>query len=82
MTVIQLHPKRPYRSLTEVEQEQILAMRADEVPVREIARTIGRPVMTVSAFCKRAGVSPTTRGGSYLSRRELLMARELGLPTC
>lgn len=71
-----------YRYLTTEEQLRIRQLRSDGCPIREIARTLERPVMTVSQFCKRNGIGADRRGGSYLSRSEKLLAGELGLPPC
>ena len=67
------------KRLTTDEIERIRAFREDGCPIREIARTIGRPVMTVQSCAANLGMSPVRKGGLVLNRAERKLAQELGI---
>jgi hypothetical protein len=65
--------------MTEAERARIKLFAEDGCPIREIARTVGRPVMTVQAYVARIGLSPAHNGGLVLSPPERKIAKALGI---
>ncbi len=65
--------------LTDDEIARIIALKEDDCPNREIARTLGRSYMTVLRVLRELGYPPRTNG-RILSKQQCVIAKELGLP--
>ncbi len=64
--------------LTDDEIARIIALKEDDCPNREIARTIGRAYMTVLRVLHERGYPPRPKG-RILTKQQCVVAKELGL---